>query len=137
MNAVLKKILFVIVFVLLTLFLPAAILLMFIDAAESFSVYVIVYGVIIFGILGYVVSCVRSMNKKIEETMNEIKMQNAAIAYKLTNVENVGAQAPVQQSVADSKAEPVIDTSNVPLNPADPLVMPAKKIVSDGFDDFK
>lgn len=141
MIVILKKLLFVVAFVLLTLVLPAVILLMFFDAANNFSVYVIVYGVVIFGILGYVVSCVRNMEKKIEETMNDIKMQNAAIAYKITNVDNAANQNAVQQpEVAYSKAE-AVNSNNIPLNPPDPLVMPAekpvKKAVDDGFDDFK
>lgn len=141
MNVILKKLLFVVAFILLTLFLPGIILLMFFDATNNFSVYVIVYGVVIFGILGYVVSCVRNMEKKIEETMNDIKMQNAAIAYKITNVDNFANQNTVQQpEVAYSKAE-AVSSNNIPLNPPDPLVMPAekpvKKAADDGFDDFK
>lgn len=142
MNAIFKRLLFIVAFVLFTLFLPGIILLMFFDASTSFSVYVIVYGVIIFGILGYIVSSIRNVEKKIDETMNEIKMQNAAIAYKLTNADNLVVPAAVQQpQVEPVVKENVINTNNIPLNPAEPLVMPtdkpAKKTVDDGFDDFK
>ena len=141
MNSILKKLVFVVIFVLATLVLPCILLLLFVDAANGFSVYVITYGTIIFAILGYVIASVRSMEKKLEATMEEIKMQNAAIAYKITNVDNVANQNTVQHpEVAYSKAE-ANDLNNIPLNPPDPLVMPAekpvKKAVDDGFDDFK
>lgn len=142
MNATLKKVFFVLAFVLLTLFLPAFVLLLFVDAAENFALYVIVYGVIIFGILGYIVASMRNMNKKLEETMEDIKMQNAAIAYRLTNTDSgIVNNAPVQQT-EPIKAEPeVVNTANIPLNPAEPLIMPEKKesvkAADDGFDDFK
>ena len=141
MNPSLKKALFVIAFILLTLFLPAVVLLMFVDAAENFALYVIVYGVVIFGILGYIVASMRNMEKKLEETMEEIKMQNAAIAYRLTStdVELVNTTVEMTEPVK-VEAEPV-NTANIPLNPADPLVMPEKKepvkAADDGFDDFK
>lgn len=143
MSSILKKLIFVIAFVLLTLVLPCVLLLLFVDSANGFSVYVITYGVIIFAVLGYVVASVRNMEKKLEETMEEIKMQNAAIAYKLTNVDNeiASTPAPQQPIVQEIKEEPVVDTSNVPLNPAEPLVMPTekktRKVADDGFDDFK
>ena len=144
MNPILKKIIFVIGFILATLVLPAVILLLFVDAAQGFSVYVITFGVIIFGVLGYIVSSVRDMEKKVETTMKEIKMQNAAIAYKLSsNMDELNVAVP--QAAAPQVAEPVQQpapaTTNIPLNPSEPLVMPTvKKTVKasdDGFDDFK
>lgn len=141
MNALMKKFVFVIAFVLLTLILPGILLLLFVDASQKFSVYVVAYGVIIFAILGYIVASVRNIDKKIEETMEEIKMQNAAIAYKLTNADNEGIPTPVQQPILNVPEEKVVNTANIPLNPADPLVMPSvkatPKIPDDGFDDFK
>ncbi len=146
MNPVLKKLVFVIGFVLATLILPAVVLLLLVDASQNFAVYVISFGVIIFGILGYIVSCVRNVEKKIETTMDEIKMQNAAIAYKISNNMNElnvsapqPAQAPVQ--VTEPTQTPAVDSTSVPLNPADPLVIPkikkTVKVSDDGFDDFK
>ena len=144
MNPILKKIIFVIGFILATLVLPAVILLSFVDAAQGFSVYVITFGVIIFGVLGYIVSSVRDMEKKVETTMKEIKMQNAAIAYKLSsNMDELNVAVP--QAAAPQVAEPVQQpapaSTNIPLNPSEPLVMPTvKKTVKasdDGFDDFK
>lgn len=144
MNPILKKIVFVIGFILATLILPAVVLLFFVDASQNFSVYVIAFGVIIFAILGYIVSCVREMEKKIESTMDEIKMQNAAIAYKLSNKVdelNVVSHQSVATPVVESVNEPVVDTASIPLNPAEPLVMPTvnktTKASDDGFDDFK
>ena len=143
MSFILKKIIFVIAFVLLTLVLPCILLLLFVDSSKSFSIYVITYGVIIFAVLGYIIASVRNMEKKLEETMEEIKMQNAAIAYKLTNVDNELSltPAPQQPIVQEVKEEPVVDTKNIPLNPAEPLVVPTEKktekVTDDGFDDFK
>ena len=145
MISVVKKLLFVLAFVLVTLVLPCILLLLFVDASNNFSVYVITYGVIIFAILGYIIASVRGMEKKLEETMEEIKMQNAAIAYKLTNADNETAPppAPQQPAAEEVKEEPAsaVDTSNIPLNPAEPLVITsekkAEKVADDGFDDFK
>lgn len=142
MNAIFKRLLFIVAFVLLTLVLPTVILLLFVDSSENFGTFVISFGVITFGILGYIVSLIRDVHKKIDTTMDEIKMQNAAIAYKISNVDNVSNQATVEQPQAVYSEEKVTDTNNIPLNPPDPLVMPeenkvATKTVDDGFDDFK
>lgn len=144
MNPILKRIIFVIGFILATLVLPAVILLLFVDAAQGFSVYVITFGVIIFGVLGYIVSSVREMEKKVETTMEEIKMQNAAIAYKLSNNMdelNVAVPQAAAPQVAESVQQPAPATTNIPLNPSEPLVMPTVKktvkVSDDGFDDFK
>lgn len=141
MNSLLKKIIFIIAFVLLTLILPGVLLLMFVDATQGFSVFVIAYGIIIFAILGYVIASIRDMEKKLEETMEEIKMQNAAIAYKLTNNDSEPVNAPQQPVINATVEETPVSTTNIPLNPAEPLVMPTQKTVEktvdDGFDDFK
>lgn len=144
MNPILKRIIFVIGFILATLVLPAVILLLFVDAAQGFSVYVITFGVIIFGVLGYIVSSVREMEKKVETTTEEIKMQNAAIAYKLSNNMdelNVAVSQSAAPQVAEPVQQPAPASTNIPLNPSEPLVMPTvKKTVKasdDGFDDFK
>lgn len=136
MNSVLKKIVFVIAFVLVALVLPAILLLTFVDTTSSFSTYLIVFGIILFSIFGYVVASVRSMEKKLEDALEEIKMQNAAIAYKISN-----SDIDVEQVKQVVKPEVKKESINIPLNPAEPLIMPAvkqsEKIVDDGFDDFK
>ena len=116
---------------------------MFVDATQGFSVFVIVYAIIIFGILGYIVFSVRNMENKLENTMEEIKMQNAAIAYRLTSSDNEADNVPVQQTVKveiESK-DSAVDSTNIPLNPAEPLIIPTEKTqakgTDDGFDDFK
>lgn len=141
MNALLKKVLFVICFILATLVLPAFVLLLFVDAATNFAVYVVAFGVIIFAILGYIVASIHNMEKKLEETMEEIKMQNAAIAYRLTNTGVEPVNVPVQQPEPIKVESEPVNTANIPLNPAEPLIMPEKKetakVADDGFDDFK
>jgi len=141
MNTLMKKILFVVAFVLLTLVAPSMLLLLFVDASQNFAVFVITYGVIIFAILGYIVASVRNMEKKLEETMEEIKMQNAAIAYKLTNAGTEFSTVPQQKVAEKVENETPVSNINVPLNPAEPLVWPTEnkvpKAADDGFDDFK
>lgn len=141
MNTLIKKILFVVAFVLLTLVAPSMLLLLFVDASQNFAVFVITYGVIIFAILGYIVASVRNMEKKLEETMEEIKMQNAAIAYKLTNAGTEISTVPQQKVAEKVENETPVSNINVPLNPAEPLVLPTEnkvpKAADDGFDDFK
>ncbi len=142
-----KKIIFTICFVLAVLVLPIIILLLFVDSSNSFGAYVIVFGIIIFAVFGYMLSCIISLEKNMKTTIEEIKMQNAAIAYKITSGNAQPLSAPAEAQVkAEEKSAPVTDTSNVPLNPAEPLVMPEKqkapareekKIVDDGYNDFR
>ena len=143
MNSILKKIVFVIAFVLVALVVPTFLLLTFVDTTSNFSAYIIVFGVIIFAIFGYVIATVHSMEEKLEDALEDLKMQNAAIAYKISNTD-VDAEKVNPVIEPEIKAEPAV---NVPLNPADPLVMPGEqknepikkivKVVDDNFDDFK
>ena len=81
------------------------------------------------------------MNKNLDSALNEIKMQNAAIAYKISNngIETDNTVGTVQ-NVDEEKTEE--NSLNIPLNPESPLVVTKKvqkqnKITDDGFDDFK
>lgn len=141
MNTIAKKIIFVIAFVLVTLVLPAVLLLLFVDATTHLSTYFVVFAVIIFAVMGYVVISVREMNKNLDSALNEIKMQNAAIAYKISNngIETDNTVGTVQNVDEDKTEE---NSLNIPLNPESPLVVTKKvqkqnKITDDGFDDFK
>ncbi len=121
--SVMKKILFVVCFVLATLVAPAVLLLFFIDSSTSFTIYVIVFGVIIFGILGYIIASLRSISKEVSDALEEMKKQNAAIAFKITqsDVVNVSADANQTPSASNQPQQPKLDTQKVNLNPADPL----------------
>ncbi|MGN0525958.1 MAG: hypothetical protein ACI4IF_00810 [Acutalibacteraceae bacterium] len=135
-HAIIKKVIFIVVFVVAALVLPAFIMLHFIDASSYFSVYVVVYGVILFSILGYIIITVRNMENKLKDALEEIKMQNAAIAFKLTG--NNAQVDEVSETKVTESTPPVVDTSTIPLNPPDPLVMPENKKKSDeNFDDFQ
>lgn len=141
MIPILKKAIFIVAFVLIALVLPSAILLLFIDSTAYFSIYVMTYAVIIFGILGYVVSTVKGTEKKINDALEELKMQNAAIAYKLSN-SDVEQQKSENKTTNKAKEDATVKTENIPLNPAEPLVAPVVKKntnakADDGFDDFK
>ncbi|MBE6795042.1 MAG: hypothetical protein E7533_00495 [Ruminococcaceae bacterium] len=141
--SMLKKIIFTVIFIIATLVVPAVLLLLFVDAGttKGYDTFVIVFAVIIFGILGYIVASIRSMEVKFRDTMDEIKRQNAAIAYKIT-------QTPTELDTAvagadKTEVEPVkVDTTKVNLNPEEPLAPKVKtktreKVVDDNFDDFK
>ena len=134
-----KKLLFVVCFVLLTLVAPTVIMLFFINAAEAFYIYLIVYILILFAILGYVISRLISMEKKMDSFFEDIRKQNAAIAYKILANDPQGGQAPLESSKEETPVtETPVDTTRVKLNPDDPLIpSPKKKTVDEGFDDFK
>ncbi len=125
----LKKALFVVVFVVVTLTIPALILLLTVDASINFGAYVIVYGVILFSIFGYIIISMHSLSKEIREAVEEMKMQNAAIAYKLTN-------NPVQEPTVAGVDEEA-KTINVKLNPAEPLKVDGKVVSSETIGDFE
>ncbi len=134
-----KKILFVALFIICALVLPAIILIGLVDSVNYFSVYVITYGVILFGVFGYIIVSVRSMSKELHDAVEEMKKQNAAIAYKLSS-----ANFEVENDLAPVNAEPKLETTEekpakkVNLNPADDFVAEAVAAnVNDDIDDFK
>lgn len=127
----LKKALFVVIFVVAVLIVPSIILLLTVDASSGFGVYVIVFGIILFSIFGYIIASLRSLSKEIKDAVDEMKMQNAAIAYKLTNSPTPSAQ------VENNNVEEVKDNSNVNLNPAEPLTINGKVVSSESIGDFK
>ena len=145
-----KKILLTIAFVVITLIVPAVLLLLFVDALTSFAAYVVTFGVILFAILGFIVISLIDVQTTLKKTVEELKMQNAAIAYKLSNNTDI---VPVDVNTATNEKTEVStasndtpkDTSKINLNPADPLVMPivkqqapvVEKKTDDGFDDFQ
>lgn len=116
MNPTLKKILQTALFVLCTLVAPSLLLLLFVDSSNNFGVYVIVYGFILFAILGYIIVSIRSMSKEVHDAVEEMKMQNAAIAYKLTG--GITEPATNEEYVTQ---EPTEKPKKVNLNPDDPL----------------
>ena len=130
-----KKLLFTVAFVAITLLVPGFILLMTVDAAENFGAYVVVYGIILFAVFGYMIVSTHALSKEVKNVLEEIKMQNAAIAYKLTNT--VSDAKPEGIAEPGAPAEPVRDTSNVKLNPAEPLTIDGKVVSSETFGDFE
>ncbi len=138
-----KKILLTLAFVVATLIVPIVLLLLFFDAMTSFSAYVVTFGIIIFAILGFIVISLIDIQITLKKTVEELKMQNAAIAYKLTNVMGDMSVDVEPSGLEEVQAE--TNTTKVNLNPADPLVMPVvkkqaplvEKKTDDGFDDFQ
>ncbi len=84
-----KIILIVLGFVALTLGLPLVLLLALVDA-NNISVYIVVFGAIFFGSIGFLIAMLLKTKADITEQIEEIKVQNAAIAYKLTEMKKHG-----------------------------------------------
>jgi cytoskeletal protein RodZ len=144
--SLLKKIITTLILTAAIILIPAGILVSTVNADNDFSLYILVYFFIIIALCGYIVVSVHSSSKEIRDALDEMKMQNAAIAYKLTN-SNVNDEETEEvfkkkssKKQKDKKEtvekEEKVDTSNVNLNPADPLMIDGK-VVSDNFDDFK
>ena len=124
-----KRIIFTAVFVVVALVIPLLLLIAFVDSSAHFSVYVLVFGIIIFASFGFILANIVSIRKNVETAMEELKIQNAAIAFKLTSVfkDNPEALDELLKQVNNPAAEaaaPQADTTKVSLNPADPLIMP-------------
>lgn len=134
-----KKVLFIVAFVICTLIVPYVFLALFVDAINHFNVYVIVTAVIIFAIWGYVIISIHNMSKELHEAVEAMKMQNAAIAFKLTEDVYKGDKDGGKKKKGNKKDfddSEKVDTSNVNLNPADPLVYGKKSKINDNYDDF-
>lgn len=134
-----KIILTVVIFVLAALIIPLVLLLLLVSA-ENVSVYVLVFGIIFFASIGLILALLLSMRKELLAAMEELKVQNAAIAYRLSkNGKDAGAE-PVNTESSDSMNK--ADSSSVNLNPETSFdvskVKTEKKIVKEeSFDDFQ
>ena len=93
----LKIALITLAFVAITLVAPLVILLALVDA-NSFSVYIVVFGTMFFGSIGFLFAMLLKTKADIREMVDEIKVQNAAIAFKLTEMKKQGGM--VQQTPA-------------------------------------
>lgn len=92
-----KIALFVLVFVLVTMAIPLVLLLAFVDA-NNISVYIVVYGIMFFGSIGFMIAMLFKTKSEIQEQIEELKVQNAAIAFRLTEMKKQGGM--VQQTPA-------------------------------------
>ncbi len=127
--SILKKIIFTLCFVLVTLVLPLVTMFFFVDGTNGFSIYVTVFGIILFSIFGYIVVSMKALSQDINNALEEMKKQNAAIAYKLTHADEIISNASDKTPDDDkktTKTDGVADDSEtkkgkVNLNPADPL----------------
>ncbi len=134
-----KIILTVVIFVLAALIIPLVLLLLLVSA-ENVSVYVLVFGIIFFASIGLVLALLLSIRKEFFAAMEELKVQNAAIAYRLSkNGKDAGAE-PVNTESADSMNKAY--SSSVNLNPETSFdvskVKPEKKAaIEESFDDFQ
>lgn len=118
MNRTLSKILKIVAFVILALIVPTVLVILFTrNSSYVFEAFLITFVVVIFSIQGYIIFSIRDTSKIINDAVEEMKMQNAAIAYKLTGGVNVPVvnEEPVPQETEEEKPK------KVNLNPDDPL----------------
>ncbi|MBO7179032.1 MAG: hypothetical protein J6V78_01715 [Clostridia bacterium] len=103
----------VLIFILVTMALPLVLLLAFVDV-NNLSVYIVVFGAMFFGSIGFMIAMLFKTKADIQEQIEELKVQNAAIAYRLTEMKKQGN---IAQPVAEAKPE-------------------VKEDVKEKFDDF-
>ena len=127
--SMLKKLLFTALFVVVVFAVPLIIVLLTVGP-ENFTAIYITFFTILMACFGYIIVSVTSLSKEIKNAVDEMKMQNAAIAYKLTAEPEKKDENEVEEPEVENKPK------NVNLNPADPLMIDGKP-VSDSFDDFK
>jgi hypothetical protein len=96
---------FVLVFVLATMVVPLILLLAFVDA-NSISVYIVVYGIMFFGSIGFMIAMLFKTKSDIQEQIEELKVQNAAIAFRLTEMKKQGAAPQPAAAKPEVKEEP-------------------------------
>ena len=101
-----KIALFVLIFVLVTMAIPLVLLLAFVDA-NNISVYIVVYGIMFFGSIGFMIAMLFKTKSEIQEQIEELKVQNAAIAFRLTEMKKQGAAPqPAPATKPEDKEDP-------------------------------
>lgn len=133
-----KIILTVVIFVFAALIIPLVLLLLLVSA-ENVSVYVLVFGIIFFASVGLILALMLSMRKEFFAALEELKVQNAAIAYRLSKNGKDAVEESVN-NVSDNSVN-TMNSSSVNLNPETSFdfskVKTEKKIVNEeSFDDF-
>ena len=108
-----KIALFVLIFILVTMAVPLVLLLAFVDS-NNISVYIVVYGIMFFGSIGFMIAMLFKTKREIQEQIEELKVQNAAIAFRLTEMKKQGG---IAQTTPAAKPE-------------------VKEDVKEKFDDF-
>lgn len=109
-----KIALFVLIFVLVTMAIPLVLLLAFVDA-NNISVYIVVYGVMFFGSIGFMIAMLFKTKSEIQEQIEELKVQNAAIAFRLTEMKKQGGmvqQTPVAKPEVKEEPKEKFDDFN-------------------------
>lgn len=119
-----KIALITVAFALITFAIPFIVLLIFVDA-DYISIYVTAFGSILALALGFIVALILSVKKDLLAVVEEIKVQNAAIAFKLSKTDlNASAAAPAQEEALPAAGQET----------AAPSAPPA---VQEKYDDFQ
>jgi len=94
------------IFVAITFAVPFVLLLALVDA-NSLSIYITVFGIMFFGSIGFLFAMLLKTKSDINEQIEEIKVQNAAIAYKLTELKKQGvlSQPTEKENIVEEKKE--------------------------------
>ena len=119
-----KIALITVAFALITFAIPFIVLLIFVDA-DYISIYFTAFGSILALALGFIVALILSVKKDLLAVVEEIKVQNAAIAFKLSKTDlYASAAAPAQEEALLAARQET----------AAPSAPPA---VQEKYDDFQ
>lgn len=100
-----KIALITVAFALLTFVIPMVLMLALINV-NAYSVYYIVIGVAVFASFGFLFAMLLKMKSDISEQIEELKVQNAAIAYRLSEIKKQASKAqPAAEDSQEQKAE--------------------------------
>jgi uncharacterized YccA/Bax inhibitor family protein len=100
-----KIALITVAFALLTFVIPIVLLLALINV-NAYSVYYIVIGVAVFASFGFLFAMLLKVKSDISEQIEELKVQNAAIAYRLSEIKKQASKAqPAAEDSQEQKAE--------------------------------
>ena len=100
-----KIALITVAFTLIAFVIPMVLLLALINV-NAYSVYYIVVGVAAFASLGFLFAMLLKVKSDISEQIEELKVQNAAIAYRLSEIKKqMGKAQPAAGSGEEQKEE--------------------------------
>ncbi len=110
----------------ITFVAPILVLLVFVSVNDYIgSVYVIVFGTLLFASFGFLFAMILKSKQELSEQLEELKIQNAAIAYKLSEMKK---STPVTQTQASKESD---------LSNSIPKQTKTSKPQEEKFDDFQ
>lgn len=114
------------IFTIVTFVIPFLLLLIFVPA-DNISIYVTAFGILFFASLGFVTALVLSVKKDVLNAVDEIKVQNAAIAFRLS-----------QAAKSEQSGDPAVrETAPAVADEQISQIEPASADAEEKFDDFQ